>query len=275
MSTSTGLLSGTPTVSGTFNFTVKVTDASAQVATRPVTIAIIGKPAAPAAPTAIAGVLSATVTWVAPASNGSPITGYIVTPYLDGAAQTAITYDASTTTRTLTGLTAGGSYTFTVAAINAYGTGTASPASTAVRSTPCPAPRRSPQRQGRHSSATLTWTAPASNGGSAITGYVVTPYIGTVAQTPQTFTGTATTQTVTGLTPGTALHVHGRRHQRWPAPGRRRPQSAAVTPNTLPTLTFPAPPAGEVGVAYSRQLTVTDGTAPSSGRSAAAPCRPG
>ena len=45
----------------------------------------------------------------------------------------------------------------------------------------------------------LTWTAPNSNGGQAVTGYVVTPYVGTTAQPPQTFASPATTQTVTGL----------------------------------------------------------------------------
>ena len=51
----------------------------------------------------------------------------------------------------------------------------------------------------------MSWTAP-SDGGSAITGYTVTPYIGTTAQTPTTVTGNppATSTTVTGLTNGTA-----------------------------------------------------------------------
>ena len=54
--------------------------------------------------------------------------------------------------------------------------------------------------------ATVSWTAPSSNGGSAITSYTVTPYIGTAAQTPVTVTGSppATSTTVTGLTNGTA-----------------------------------------------------------------------
>jgi hypothetical protein len=50
-------------------------------------------------------------------------------------------------------------------------------------------------------SAKINWWPPSGNG-SAITGYVITPYIGTTAQTPQTF-GNASTQTVTGLTNGT------------------------------------------------------------------------
>ena len=52
----------------------------------------------------------------------------------------------------------------------------------------------------------MSWTAPSSNGGSAITGYTVTPYIGSTAQTPKTVTGSPlpTSTTVTGLTNGSA-----------------------------------------------------------------------
>jgi Fibronectin type III domain len=54
-------------------------------------------------------------------------------------------------------------------------------------------------------SATVSWTAPG-DGGSPITSYTVTPYIGATAQTAKTVTGSppATTTTVTGLTNGTA-----------------------------------------------------------------------
>jgi hypothetical protein len=52
-----------------------------------------------------------------------------------------------------------------------------------------------------NTSATVNWQAPG-NGGSPITGYTVTPYIGSTAQTPVQVTGT-TTQ-VTGLTNGTS-----------------------------------------------------------------------
>jgi Fibronectin type III domain/Domain of Unknown Function (DUF1080) len=56
---------------------------------------------------------------------------------------------------------------------------------------------------GGNTQATVTWTAPASNGGTAVTGYTVTPYIGATAQ-PSTTVGNVLTATVTGLANGTA-----------------------------------------------------------------------
>ena len=56
----------------------------------------------------------------------------MVTPYLNGVAQTPVTYNSTATTQTLTGLTAGANYTFTVAAVNTLGTGQASAQSNVV-----------------------------------------------------------------------------------------------------------------------------------------------
>ncbi|MCZ7375787.1 fibronectin type III domain-containing protein [Micromonospora sp. WMMC250] len=217
-------------------------------------------PGTPATPTAVAGVTSATVTWTAPASNGSPITSYLITPIRDGVTQPTLTFDASTTSRTLTGLTAGSSYAFRVAAVNAFGAGAASPASAAVVPYTLPGAPTVTSVTAGTTAARLSWTTPA-NGGSAITGYTVTPYLGGVAQTPQTFTGTDTTQTVTGLTGGAtytfrvaAINAAGT--------GPQSAASAAVTVNPAPTLTFAPPPPGKVYDPYQYQLTVAGGTAP-------------
>ncbi len=95
-----------------------------------------GGTAAPDAPTigtAVAGNGSATVSWTAPADiGGSPITGYEVTPSKGATGLTPRVFASTATTQTITGLTNGTSYTFTVAAINGGGTSAPSAASNAV-----------------------------------------------------------------------------------------------------------------------------------------------
>jgi hypothetical protein len=48
------------------------------------------------------------------------------------------------------------------------------------------------------------WTAPGSDGGSAVTGYTVTPYIGATAQSPTQVSGSTTQVRISGLTNGTS-----------------------------------------------------------------------
>jgi glucose/arabinose dehydrogenase len=82
--------------------------------------------AAPSAPTigsAVAGNGEATVSWTAPTSNGgSPITGYVVTPYVGFVGGTPTVFGSTSTTQTITGLTNGSTYRFRVQATNAIGT---------------------------------------------------------------------------------------------------------------------------------------------------------
>src|SRR5450759_851124 len=56
---------------------------------------------------------------------------------------------------------------------------------------------------GGDGAATVTWSAPASDGGAAITSYTVTPYTSSGAQAPQTVTAPALSATITGLANGT------------------------------------------------------------------------
>jgi hypothetical protein len=198
-------------------------------------------PAAPANVTATAGNQSAVVSWTAPANNGSPITSYTVTPYIGSAAQTAlattIAGNPPATSTTVTGLANGTAYTFTVTATNGVGTGPASAASAAV--TPAaptvPAAPTGVTATAGNASATVSWTAPA-NGGSPITSYTVTPYIGSAAQTAlaTTVAGNppATSTTVTGLTNGTA-YTFTVTATNGVGTGPASAASAAVTPTTL------------------------------------------
>jgi hypothetical protein len=142
------------------------------------------------------------VHWNAPSGNGSAITRYSVTPYIGTQVQTVRTFDPSTTTRTITGLTNGQVYTFKIAAANARGVGPKSNPSAAIRIGVPGAPTavHAVAAAAKHA-ARVHWTAPTNNG-AAITAYVVTPYIGTQAQPARIFHSSSTTQIFAGLQQG-------------------------------------------------------------------------
>jgi hypothetical protein len=164
-------------------------------------------PGAPTGVTATAGQRSATVSWTAPTTGGAP-TSYTVTPRIDGVAQTpkTITGTPPATSTTVTDLTAGTAYTFTVRAANGGGTGPESAPSGAVTPTAA-APPGAPTgvtARADTKSANVSWSAPATDGGSAITSYTVVPYIGAAAQSGTTVGASATATRITGLTNGTS-----------------------------------------------------------------------
>jgi hypothetical protein len=162
-----------------------------------------GLPTAPGAPanvTATAGNGQATVSWAAPSNNGgSPITGYAITSSPGGVTVTAA---GSATSAAVAPLTNGTSYTFTVTATNAIGTGPASTPSNAVTPS-APVPPGAPSNVSATAGdgqATVNWTTPASNGGSPITAYTITSSPGGLTATAS---GSATSAVVSGLVDGT------------------------------------------------------------------------
>jgi titin len=201
----TGLTNGTA-----YTFTVKATngvgsgaDSTASLAATPATV-----PAAPAAPSVVKGDAKVTVTWVAPANNGSAILSYTVTTYAGGtlvAGKTCSPNPATGLTCDVTGLTNGTAYTFKVKATNEVGPGADSIASAAATPLGAPASAAAPTVTRGNAQVVVAWVAPA-NGGSAITGYTVAPYAAGTLVTGKACTPspvTALTCTVTGLTNGT------------------------------------------------------------------------
>lgn len=103
----------------------EMTTLASDVATTTATVA--SAPDAPGAPSVTVAPGQATVSWSAPSSNFSTITGYTATasPTGGGSSETCTTV---TTSCVITGLTASTSYSFTVTATNAMGTSAASTA---------------------------------------------------------------------------------------------------------------------------------------------------
>ena len=299
------------------------------------TVAIPTAPGAPTIGTATAGDWQASVTFTAPGSNGgSAITTYTATASPGGAFGTCAGPAACTIT--VTGLTNGTAYTFTVTATNAIGTSSASSASNSVTprgnqtitfanpgaqnfgTTPTLTATATSSLSVTFSSsttgvctitsgglltfvtagtctidadqagnsafnaastvsrsftvnaivpgaptigtatagdttATVTFTAPASSGGAAITGYTVTSVPG-----GNTGTGAASPITVTGLTNGvaytfvvTATNSAGT--------GANSSASNSVTPAAPQIITFTNPGAQNFGTAPTLSGTATSG----------------
>ena len=234
-----GLTNGT-----TYTFVVHAVNVSgtgvgsvASNAVTPTPAAVLQGPARIGTP--VPGDSSVAVNWLAPLPvvNAAPVTGYVVHTFV-GASATPLrtTTVGNVTSSVIATLVNGTGYTFDVAAVNSVGTGPASTRSVAViPRTVAGAPTIGTPTAGI-ASALVRWTAPASNGGSAITGYSVR--VANAATNVQVgalrpAVAGATTLNVTGLANGTALRFQVQATNAAGA-GLFSALSTAVTPATVP-----------------------------------------
>ena len=131
----------------------------------------VAVPAKPTNVTATAGVNSALVSWAAPDDNGSAITGYRVT---DASGFYICTWTSGPLSCSVPNLVNGTSYTFTVTATNSVGIGPASDPSNSVTPAALPGKPTGVTAVAGNTTAVVSWTAPADNGGSSVIAYSVT-----------------------------------------------------------------------------------------------------
>lgn len=128
-------------------------------------------PSAPQQVRALPGDSAATVSWNPAVANGSAIRGYTVTSSPGGVTRTVA--GAETASTSITGLSNGTLYTFTVVATNGVGDSSASQPSAGIVPAGAPARVAKPTARVVGRTVSLRWRAPDSNG-SPVTGYVVT-----------------------------------------------------------------------------------------------------
>jgi hypothetical protein len=168
------------------------------------------EPGAPTNVTAVAGNGSADVSWNAPASDGgSAITGYTATSAPDG-----LTCQTTDTMCTVIGLTNGTPYTFTVAATNDIGTGTASDPSNSVTPTDQPIDTTPPtgglptaivavpQQVGTTATVRVAWAAASDDSG--ISAYELQRKKGSGSWVPVTLDSPTATSADVAVKPGTS-----------------------------------------------------------------------
>jgi len=182
-----------------YTFTVTATNikgtGSPSTASNSVTPATV--PGAPIINSVSSGNAQVTVNFTPPADTGGlPITNFVVTSNPG-----SLTASGLSSPITVTGLNNGTSYTFTVRAYTNAGSTSSSPSNAVIPATLPGAPSITGVVAGNQQ-ATVTFTAPASNGGAAITGYTVTS--NPAGGTDSGANTTSLSHVITGLSNNTA-----------------------------------------------------------------------
>jgi len=224
--TYTGLTNGT-----SYNFSVYATNSQGNSPSSLSTIVTpAGTAAAPTSLVATHGNQSASVAFTPGATNGGTISNYKYS--LNSNTFTAFSPVQTTSPLSITGLTNGTPYTVALKAVTQSGDGTAS---STVSVTPSTVPNAPTNVQGTHGNTqvNLTWSAPANNGGAAITYYTANYSTDGVTYIPFGTPFSGISGTVTGLTNGTPYTFKVSAHN-LDGDSVLSTASSAITPSTVP-----------------------------------------
>jgi titin len=224
-STWTGLTNGTKYVFRVY----AVTAAGDGVASSPVIATPFAAAAAPTGLSLLAGDGQVVASWSAPADNGAAITEYRVSYNVDGGAYSSDIV-VTGTTAVITGLSNGTNVRVRVTAVNAAGPGAVATAGPTVPRGLATAPQ-SLTATAANTAASLSWTAPSTNGGAAIIEYRIETFVsGAWSEIARSAT---TSYNVTSLQNGTAYQY---RVSAVTAAGiGAATEPVVVTPATTPT----------------------------------------
>ena len=185
----------------TYSFTVTALDSiGATTPSAPVNFLTQSVPSAPTVNNSVVAPGQVTLTWSAPANTGGlSLDNYIIS---STNLATPIVIPSSATSKVITGLSAGSTYVFQITANNGIGASAAGIfGSVTLPNTPdAPA---APNATVTGTSISVNWTAPVSNGGSAITGYTVYLVNSSSVDVTSKIVSGQTTATFSGVAVGT------------------------------------------------------------------------
>jgi len=166
-------------------------------------------PGAPSLNSASAGNGNVTLAWSAPASDGgSAVTGYKVYRSIASGGQTFLATLGNVSSWTDWSVANGTTYFYKVTAVNAAGEGGLSSERSATPTAPASVPGAPMLNSatGANSTVSLSWSAPSSDGGSAVTGYRVYRSTASGLETLLTTVGTVTSWTDSTVVNGTTYY---------------------------------------------------------------------
>ena len=211
-------------------------------------------PASPTNLTATGSIGTVSLSWSAPAQNGAPIYGYTISIWTSGTSATiAAQIGPDSTTSTLSSLSNGVQYWFSVSASNSAGAGPTSDSATCVIGSVPSAPTALGTTAG-NGFITVTWGAPTSTGGiSALSYHIWRSTTGTSTLIADLGT-TVRSYSDTSVVPGTT-------YQYTLTASNAKGVGPAVGPSNIVAATLPGAPA-TVAVNYDSTSVLISWTLP-------------